>query len=123
MKAKKPPRAPAGDIAGRWATGLAGATLVCGGGDAGTAAWATGAAVVVMIAEIFRNNDQSKIPFLACGITAAAAGLADARGGHQAGSARARGRGRRRVSAAAWRAKLSRRRRRARRRNRAKERP
>ena len=122
MRAKKPPRAPVRDIAGRWATGLAGATLFCGGVDAGTAAWATGAAVVVMFAEIFRNHEQSKIPFLACGFTAAAASLlmpdAATRQAVLVLAAAAAA-----VSAAAWRAKLSRRRRRAGRRNRAKERP
>ena len=110
MKGNGTARRPGHKTAGRWATGMAGAGLMCGGVDEATAAWATGTAVAAMISEVIRHHRQSKIPFLACGVAAAAAGLvmpeAAARQAALTLTAAAGA-----ISAAAWRTRIARRRR------------
>ena len=108
MERKEPGRGSKAETAGRWATGMAGAGLVCAGVDEATAAWATGAVVAVMISEVIRDHGQSKIPFLACSIAAAAAGLVmPEAASRQAALALTAAAGA--VSAAGWRAQIARR--------------
>ena len=110
MERKEPARGSKAETAGRWATGMAGAGLVCAGVDEATVAWATGAVVAVMISEVIRDHGQSKIPFLACGIAAAAAGLVMPEAAtRQAALALTAAAGA--VSAAGWRAQFAPRRR------------